>query len=65
MVIFRNGQMVVIDGEEENRLLCKIFNCSPETEKELPIVKHPIKEGSRRITHQEMEELEQIFSRKN
>ena len=61
MVTFKNGQMIVIDGEEENRLLCKMFNCSPETEKELPTVNHPIKDGARRATAQEVEELEQKY----
>lgn len=30
MITWKNGEMVVIDGEEENRLLCKYFKCTSD-----------------------------------
>ena len=35
----KDGNMIIIDGEEENRLLCEYFKCSPEIAKSLSIVK--------------------------
>lgn len=32
-----NGEWVVIDGEEENQELCRLFKCPPGTEKEIPV----------------------------
>lgn len=40
MVTFKNGNMVIIDGEEENRLLYKFFTCPPENAKLKPTVNH-------------------------
>lgn len=41
MLAWKNGKMIVIDGEEENRILCELFRCSSDVEKELSIVKAP------------------------
>ena len=32
-----NGKWVVIDGEEENQELCRLFKCPPGTEREIPV----------------------------